>query len=115
MGFGLPLIEAAAVGTPCVSSIGGSLPEVADPRRARLSPAQPSLFAAVTANDADDAAAGKRFEPLWGGDGDPTGAGRSDDRVAERVLAHALERCDEGEQLGLGGSGGRSNDVGDGR
>lgn len=40
-GFGLPLHEAAACGTPCVASTSGALPETAPPRTLFANPAKP--------------------------------------------------------------------------
>jgi glycosyltransferase involved in cell wall biosynthesis len=54
-GFGLPLVEAMAAGTPLVSSSVSSMPEIVGPAGLLVSPADVSALArALVAIDGDD-------------------------------------------------------------
>jgi glycosyltransferase involved in cell wall biosynthesis len=56
-GFGLPVLEAMACGTPVVTTTGGSLPEVAGDAALLVEPGDPDALAAALAKLAGDPAA----------------------------------------------------------
>jgi glycosyltransferase involved in cell wall biosynthesis len=56
-GFGLPVLEAMACGTPVVTTTGGSLPEVAGDAALLVEPGDPDALAAAMAKLAGDPAA----------------------------------------------------------
>jgi glycosyltransferase involved in cell wall biosynthesis len=56
-GFGLPVLEAMACGTPVVTTTGGSLPEVAGDAALLVEPGDPDALAAALAKLATDPAA----------------------------------------------------------
>jgi glycosyltransferase involved in cell wall biosynthesis len=56
-GFGLPVLEAMACGTPVVTTTGGSLPEVAGDAALLVEPGDPDALAAALAKLAADPAA----------------------------------------------------------
>jgi glycosyltransferase involved in cell wall biosynthesis len=56
-GFGLPVLEAMACGTPVVTTTGGSLPEVAGDAATLIEPGDPHALAAAVAKLATDPAA----------------------------------------------------------
>jgi glycosyltransferase involved in cell wall biosynthesis len=58
-GFGLPVLEAMACGTPVVTTTGGSLPEVAGDAATLVEPGDDAALAAALAKLATDPAAGR--------------------------------------------------------
>ncbi|HEX8134732.1 MAG TPA: glycosyltransferase, partial [Actinomycetes bacterium] len=56
-GFGLPVLEAMACGTPVVTTTGGSLPEVAGDAAVLVDPGDAGALAAAVAKLATDPAA----------------------------------------------------------
>jgi glycosyltransferase involved in cell wall biosynthesis len=76
-GFGLPVLEAMACGTPVVTTTGGSLPEVAGDAALLVEPGDPDALAAALAKLA----------------GDPSARQAAATRGLARAAAFTWDRC----------------------
>jgi glycosyltransferase involved in cell wall biosynthesis len=93
-GFGLPLLEAMAVGAPIVCSRAASLPEVAADAALYFDPAQPmEIVSALERLDADQAVRGR----LMARGRERLGAFGTPEQVAQRYLAVFDEAVGPGE------------------
>lgn len=92
-GFGIPLIEAMACGTPVVASTGGSLPEVAGDAAVLVDPHDVDALAAAIVRVADDA--GLRAELIR----------RGRDRARHFTWSAAVDRLVEAYAHALGRGG----------
>jgi glycosyltransferase involved in cell wall biosynthesis len=77
-GFGLPLHEAAAQGTPCVASTAGALPETAPAGTLFANPAKPHFWAETLKKALETPRPDPEHGTLW--------------NEAARILHHALEK-----------------------